>query len=134
MGLQDIQIGFGEEGERTALSEAVRVLQSGGTMTLVDEYPFSKFDALLNHLPVQVLGREEHELDVRWDRRVAERAIALYAEGWVAQARTNDPEERKRIYGREHSRMKAEMERQLHQQGHYVPFGPMRMVTLRKAD
>lgn len=134
MGLQDIKIGFGEDGERASLSEATRVLGSKGTMTLVDEHSFDKFDALVSQLPLRVMDRGKRDLDTRWDRRVAERAIALYAEGWVAQARAADPQKRKRTYDEEHSRMEAEMERQLEERGCYVPFGPMRMVVVRKVD
>ncbi|NIN01706.1 MAG: methyltransferase domain-containing protein [candidate division Zixibacteria bacterium] len=132
MGLQDIKIGFGGDGERASLSEATRVLRSDGTMTLVDEYSFDKFDVLLNSLPLRVTERGERDLDTRWDREVAERAIPLYAEGWVAQARVTDPEDRKRIYDKEHARMETEMARQFRNQGYYVPFGPMRMVIARK--
>ncbi len=132
MGLQDIKIGFGGDGERASLSEATRVLRSDGTMTLVDEYSFDKLDVLLKSLPLRVMERRERDLELRWDRQVAERAIALYAEGWVAQVRAADPKERKRIYDEEHARMKAEMERQLQERGYYVPFGPMRMVIARK--
>lgn len=103
-------------------------------MTLVDEYSFHEFDALVSELPLRVTDRGKRDLDTRWDRRVAERAIALYAEGWVAQAREADPQERKRTYDEEHSRMKAEMERQLQERGCYVPFGPMRMVVFRKVS
>lgn len=134
MGLQDIEIGFGEDGERASLSEATRVLRSEGIMTLVDEYSFEKFDAQVRDLPLRVMDRGERDLDTRWDRRVAERAIALYAEGWVAQARAADLQERKRIYDKEHSRMKGEMERQFQERGYYVPFGPMRMVVVRKVS
>lgn len=132
MGLQDIKIGFGGDGERASLSEATRVLRSDGTMTLVDEYSFDKFDVLLDGLPLRVMEHGERDLDARWDRQVAERAIALYAEGWVAQVRAAEPKERKRICDKEHARMKAEMERQFRNQGYYVPFGPMRMVIARK--
>jgi ubiquinone/menaquinone biosynthesis C-methylase UbiE len=134
MGLQDIKIGFGEDGERTSLSEATRVVRSEGTMILVDEYSFHEFDSLVRDLPLLVVDQGECHLDTRWDRRVAERAIALYAEGWVTQARAADPQKRKRTYDEEHSRMHAEMEGQLQERGCYVPFGPMRMVVFRKVS
>jgi hypothetical protein len=131
LGLQDVQIGFGVAGVQEAVAEAVRVLCLGGMLTLLDEFPFERFDATLAGLPVVVVDRGERGLDVRWDRQVAERAVALYAEGWVAQARVGGPaaqEQARKVRGR----MVAEMERQLASQGYYVPFGPVRMVIARK--
>jgi SAM-dependent methyltransferase len=132
LGLQDIEIGFGEEGVQDAVAEAVRVLCPSGVLALLDEFPFEQFGALLDELPVMVIDRRERALDVRWDRQVAERAISLYTEGWVAQARLADPAAQERTRSEVHSRMVAEMERQLATQGYYVPFGPMRMVVVRK--
>ncbi|MBC7264599.1 MAG: class I SAM-dependent methyltransferase [Chloroflexi bacterium] len=132
LGLQDIAIGFGESGVRTTLSEAVRVLRTDGTLTLLDEFPFEKLDVLLEGLPLVVIDREERALDVRWDRRVAERAIMLYTEGWVAQARLSDEAAQQRTRVEVRSRMVAEMERQLSAQGYYVPFGPVRMLVAQK--
>jgi SAM-dependent methyltransferase len=132
LGLQDIEIGFGEEGVQDAVAEAVRVTRRGGMLILLDEFPFERFDVLLNALPVVMADQGEHALDVRWGRQVAERAVALYAEGWVAQARVPDPAAQEQSCIEVHSRMVAEMERQLDTQGYYVPFGPVRMVVARK--
>jgi ubiquinone/menaquinone biosynthesis C-methylase UbiE len=133
LGLQDIEIGFGQAGVRTALAEAARVLQVKGTLTLLDEFSFEQFDKLLTGLWLIELDRAERELDVRWDRQVAERALDLYSEGWVAQVRSNSTAERKRLYTEIRGRMEAELERQLGNQGYYVPFGPVRMIILQKA-
>jgi SAM-dependent methyltransferase len=134
LGLQDIEIGFGTEGVRAALAEAGRVLGAGGTLTLVDEFPWDKFAALLAGLPLGVTRQEEKPLDTHWERAVAERAIVLYAEGWTVQARPADAEESARIHAEAYRRMAIEMERQLREQGYYVPFGPLRMVVARKEN
>jgi ubiquinone/menaquinone biosynthesis C-methylase UbiE len=131
LGLQDIEIGFGEEGVRTALTEAVRVLHSEGTLTLIDEFPFDRFERLLDGIPVEIKDKEERALDVRWERGVAERAIELYAEGWVAQERLEGEAAKEKAYREAHARMKAKMEKQLAERGYYVPFGPMQMVIVR---
>jgi SAM-dependent methyltransferase len=132
LGLQDVEIGFGEEGMRDAVAETVRVLRPGGVLVLLDEFPFERFDALLGEPPVTVIDQAERELDVQWARQVAERAIALYAEGWVAQARVDDRAAQEQTRREVHGRMAAEMERQLATQGYYVPFGPVRMVVAQK--
>jgi SAM-dependent methyltransferase len=132
LGLQDIEIGFGDAGVRAALAEATRSLRPGGALTLVDEFPQGRLAALLEGLPLAVVKRAERALDVRWDRRVAERAISLYATGWAAQARPHTVEQEKRVYEQAYRRMAAEMKRQLLQQGHYIPFGPMRLLIARK--
>jgi len=132
LGLQDIAIAFGEEGVRAAVAEAVRVLRPGGVLALLDEFDAERFAALFAGLPVVVVGRGERSLDVRWDRPVAERAIALYAEGWVAQTRATDRAAQEQIRGEVHSRMLAEMEQQLAAQGYYVPFGPVRLVVAQR--
>ena len=132
LGLQDVEIGFGADGVRGTVAEAVRVLRPGGTLALLDEFPLERFEALLDGLPVAVQDRGERALDVRWDRPVAERAIALYAEGWVAQTRSDDGAARERTRAAVHDHMAAEMERQLDTRGYYVPFGPVRMVTAQK--
>jgi SAM-dependent methyltransferase len=132
LGLQDIEIGFGEDGVWDAIAEAVRVLSPGGVLALFDEFPFEQFDALLDELPVTVIDRGERELDVRWDRQAAERAIGLYTEGWVAQTRCADRSAQERTHSEVYNRMATEMERQLATQGYYVPFGPVRMVAARK--
>jgi len=134
LGLQDIKIGFGAEGVAEALSEACCVLRTGGALTLLDEFPFERFEALLRDLPVRVADRAERSLDVRWGREVAERAIALYAEGWAAQARADDPAGREGVRASAHRRMRQEMERQFKAQGFYVPFGAVRMAVARKTS
>jgi hypothetical protein len=80
------------------------------------------------------VGREQRALDVRWERPVAERAVALYAEGQVAQMRLRDPAQRERVRRRVHRAMAAQMERQFASRGAYVPFDPIRMVVARKAE
>ena len=132
LGLQDIEIGFGQAGVRSALTEAVRILQTNGTLTLLDEFSFKQFDSLLTGLPIVILDKAERTLDVRWDRQVAERAIDFYAEGWVAQARLISSDERQLLYTETHVRMKARMEQQLNIQGYFVPFGPVRKIVLGK--
>jgi len=133
LGLQDIAIGFGEEGIQATVIEAVRVLRPGGVLVLLDEFPFERFDGLLRGLPVVVAARRECALDVRWNRQVAEQAIVLYAKGYVAQARLTDSTAQERTFQEVRARMLVDMERQLRDQGHYVPFGTVRMVVARKA-
>ncbi|HUV88417.1 MAG TPA: class I SAM-dependent methyltransferase [Anaerolineae bacterium] len=132
LGLQDVEIGFGEQGVREVVAEAVRVLSPDGMLTLLDEFPVERFDALLDELPVAVTDCGERALDVRWNRQVAERAIALYAEGWLAQARASGQAAHDQIRTEVRSRMAVEVKRQLDTQGYYVPFGPVRMVVARK--
>jgi hypothetical protein len=133
LGLQDIEIGFGLEGVRDAVVEAVRVLKPGSALTLLDQYPAEQIERLMTGAPVELVDAGECALEVRWNRRVAERAVALYAEGYVAQARPSGRGERERIYGEVYGQMAARMEQQLATQGYYVPFGPMHMIVLRKA-
>jgi hypothetical protein len=111
-----------------------RVLRPGGALTLLDEFPLERFDALLDGLGLLVTDRGARDLDVRWNRQVAERAIALYAQGWVAQARAADQEVQEQTHTEVHAQMAAEMERQLSTQGYYVPFEPVRMLVARKAS
>jgi ubiquinone/menaquinone biosynthesis C-methylase UbiE len=132
LGLQDIEIGFGGIGVKQALAEAVRVLQWDGVLILLDEFSFEHFDDLLASLPIIILDKAERELDVRWDREVAERAIELYAEGWVIQARPANETKRRRIYTKSYTRLKADMENQLNEKGFYVPFGPVRFIISKK--
>lgn len=132
LGLQDIEIGFGPAGVQAAITEAVRALKWKGILILLDEYSFERFENIVKDLPIIVITRAERALDVRWDRKVAERAIEVYSEGWVAQARLNYADERQRLYEDVFARMKAEMEDQLSKQGYYVPFGPVRLMILQK--
>jgi len=132
LGLQDIEIGFGAEGARAAVAETVRALRPDGMLTLLDEFTFERFDALLDGLPVVVMDRGECALDVQWNRQVAERAIALYAAGWAAQTRDADHAAQEQTCAEVHRRMATEMERQLETQGYYAPFGPVRVIVARK--
>jgi SAM-dependent methyltransferase len=134
LGLQDIEIGYGQAGVRETLAEAARVLRAGGTLVLLDEYPLQRFEALLDGLPVAWIDRAERELDVRWRGEVATRAVELYAEGWVAQMRLppGDRAAREAAYRETLARMRSEVEAQITRQGYYVPFGPVRMVVVQK--
>jgi SAM-dependent methyltransferase len=134
LGLQDIEIGFGESGLRAAIAEATRVLRPGRALTLMDEFPLDRFEKLLEGLPLSIMLRAERSLDVRWTREVATRAIEVFADGWVVQTRTVDPEEQERTRADVRTKMTAEMERQLEATGHYVPFGPVRMVVARRIE
>ncbi|UCC11449.1 MAG: class I SAM-dependent methyltransferase [candidate division WOR-3 bacterium] len=131
LGLQDIKIGFGETGVAKSVREAVRVLRYRGVMVLIDEFPFSDFQKILDELPVIEVERAERRIDVRWERGIAERAIALYAEGWVAQHRGHCD---RRLYDEKFTEMKYDMEDQLREQGYYVPFGPIRMIIVEKRE
>jgi ubiquinone/menaquinone biosynthesis C-methylase UbiE len=132
LGLQDIKIGFGERGMQETIAEAVRVLRAGGVLALLDEFPFEQYDAMLDQLPTMVTDRAERALDVQWSREVAERAIGLYAEGWVAQARTSDQALQGQMRATVRAQMLKELEEQLATQGHYVPFGVVRLVVVQK--
>ncbi len=132
LGLQDVEIGFGKAGVRDAVAEAVRTLRQGGVLALLDAFPLERFKKLLGGLPATVVYLGERELDVRWDREVAERAITLYAEGWVAQSRPTDATAGARLYDEVYLRMAAEMERQFNERDYYVPFGPVCVVVARK--
>ncbi|UCF70707.1 MAG: class I SAM-dependent methyltransferase [candidate division WOR-3 bacterium] len=132
LGLQDIRIGFGDSGIYEALREATRVLRRDGVLVLLDEFPFEEFDTFLQGMSLRVMKRCERDLDVRWDRVTAEKAITLYARGYVKQKRTIDEEERVRIYDEVYTGMKGEMEKQLLDSGYYVPFNSVRMVICKK--
>jgi SAM-dependent methyltransferase len=134
LGLQDIEIGFGEAGVRETLAEAVRVVRAGGTLVLLDEYPWQHFEALLDGLPVVWIDGAEREPDVRWMGEVATRAVELYAEGWVAQMRlpAGDRAAREAAYRETLVRMRSEVEAQIAGQGHYVPSGPVRLIVVQK--
>jgi ubiquinone/menaquinone biosynthesis C-methylase UbiE len=132
LGLQDVEIGYGEGGMRQAVQEAVRVLCQEGVLVLLDEFSTDRFARLLDGLPVVWIDGAEQELNVQWDREVARRAAKLYAEGWAAQARPADEAARRSAYRDALARIEAEVEAQLDRQGYYVPFGPVRMVVVRK--
>jgi SAM-dependent methyltransferase len=134
LGLQDVEIGFGGEGLQKVVAETGRVLRPDGTLVLLDEFPFERLGLLLRGLPLAVIDHAKRALDVRWDRQVAERAIALYAEGWAEQVRLDDRSAVERARRDARSRMAADMERQFAERGYYVPFGPIRMVVARKKE
>jgi SAM-dependent methyltransferase len=132
LGLQDVEIGYGEAGVRGTVHEAVRVLRREGVLVLLDEFPFERLTALLDGLPVAWIDRAERELDVRWDQEIAQRAAALYAEGWAAQTRPQGETARRTAYRDALARIEAEVEAQVARQGYYVPLGPVRMAVIRK--
>jgi len=134
LGLQDIEIGFGEQGVQEALAEAVRVLCPGGVLVLLDEFSIDRLVALLDELPVTLIDQGEQELGVQWDRKVARAAVRLYAEGWVAQMRLpkDDKAARETAYQEVLARMEAEVEEQMARQGYYIPFDPVRIVVAQK--
>ena len=134
LGLQDIEIGFGQEGMRRAIAEAVRVLGTNGILVLLDEFSFERFGSLLAGLPLTVIDHAERTLDVPWSRDVAERAIALYAEGWAVQARLEDEVAEMQTRFEIHGEMLENMQRQLAECGYYVPFGPVRMVLASREE
>jgi ubiquinone/menaquinone biosynthesis C-methylase UbiE len=132
LGLQDIEIGFGEEGVQGALTEAVRILRPGGFLILIDESSLPRFTNFLRDLPVEVIQYAKQSLDVQWRREVAERAIKLYAQGWVTQARPESEGEKDKIFEETYQRMKLDMEQQFTEKGYYVPFGPFYLIVAQK--
>jgi len=132
LGLQDIAIGFFEAGVRAALEEATRVLKPEGILAVADEFSIERLRDLLDPLPLDVFRVDERELDVHWNRQVAERAIELYADGWGGQVRSGDPAERAAARVEALARMREELERQLADRGFYVPFGPIRLAIARR--
>jgi SAM-dependent methyltransferase len=134
MGLQDIEIGFGEDGVLNTLSEAVRVLRPGGVLTLLDEIEFKRMEKFLEGLPVTVQDRAERRLDIQWNHHVASMAIRLYARGWTDQMRLpqQDTEAHHEAYQAVLTRLETEVEQQIAEQGYYVPFGPIRIIVAHK--
>jgi SAM-dependent methyltransferase len=132
MGLQDIELAFGERGLREALRESIRVLRPSGTFTLLDEYSFQRYDALLGPLDARIDIRDERDLDVKWDRETSSRAIELYADGWLQQKRLGDPGISRSAAAEYAQGLWADAEIQLSARGYYVPFGPVRMVVCRR--
>ncbi|KPK73769.1 hypothetical protein AMJ87_00730 [candidate division WOR_3 bacterium SM23_60] len=132
LGLQDIQIGFGQDGVRKAVSEAVRALKPNCCLTLADDFTFDTLLSLFDGQGVEVVSKDEFALDVKWSRSVAEAAIRLYSEGWAAQSRVRGVQEREEVRIDAYQRMKVEMELQLRDKGFYVPHGPVRMVVVQK--
>ena len=132
LGLQDVEIGYGEAGVRDTLDEAVRVLRAEGVLVLLDEFSFERLTAVLDGLPVAWVDRAERALNVRWDQEIAQRAAALYAEGWAVQTRPQDETTRRTAYRDALARIEAEVEAQMARQGYYVPSGPVRMAVIRK--
>jgi len=132
LGLHDIQIGFGEAGITGALRESARVLRRGGILTLLDGFPVERLEKSIRGLPFEIRDRAERDLEVRWDRETGERAINLYADGWVEQGRIRDPRERKRFRAKVYRRLKESMDQQLFARRFFVPFGPTRLLVVRK--
>jgi ubiquinone/menaquinone biosynthesis C-methylase UbiE len=134
LGLQDVEIGFGETGVRQTLVEAMRVLRAGAMLILLDEFPFRRFETLLDGLPVAWIDKAERAPDVCWNRQVAMRAAELYAEGRVTQMRlpAGDRAAHQVAYWETLARLQSEVEAQMARQGYYVPFGPVRMVGVQK--
>ena len=91
-----------------------------------------RLQELLEPLPFDEPRFEEHALDVRWGRQIAERAIELHADGWKAQVRSGDPAEKIAAGAKALARMREELERHLADCGFYVPFGPIRLAIVRK--
>jgi len=132
LGLQDVEIGYGEAGVRETLGEAVRVLRAHGVLVLLDEFSFDRFTAVLDGLPVTWIDRAQRELDVRWGHEIARQAAVLYAKGWAVQTRPPDEAARRVAYREALARLEAEVETQMGRQGYYVPSGPVRMAVVRK--
>jgi ubiquinone/menaquinone biosynthesis C-methylase UbiE len=132
MGLQDIEVAFGDQGVRQALNEAIRVLRIGGILYLLDEYSFERYDALLSALLVKIESRAERSIDVKWNRKAAEYAIGLYAEGWLEQKKQGNGEVTKEALDEYVQKLMSEADHQLSTRGFFVPFGPIRMIACRK--
>jgi hypothetical protein len=136
LGMQDVEIGFGEAGVRQMLVEVLRVLRTGGMLVLLDVYSLKRFKTLLEGLPVRWVDEAKRELDVRWGREAAMRAAELYAEGWVKQMRlqAEDSSTHQVIYRNVLERLKSEIEVQLACQGYYIPSRPVRLLIVEKLD
>ncbi len=134
LGLQDIEIGFGKEGVKETLADAIRVLKPGGLLILLDEFSFSQLANLLGDLPIEVIDYADRSLNVQWKREVAERAIELFSQGWVVQARPESETEKKKIFEETLNRLKLDLEQQLSDKGYYVPFGPIHLIIGRKKE
>lgn len=132
LGLQDIEIGFGDAGVRAAIEQAARVLKPRGILAIADEFSPERLELLLTPSALNVLTLQERELDTQWNREAAERAIELYADGWQGQVRSGEPAVKERARKQARARMRGDMERQFAKRNFYVPFGPIRLIVARK--
>ncbi|MBN2620852.1 methyltransferase domain-containing protein [candidate division WOR-3 bacterium] len=132
LGLQDIKIGSGAKGVQNTISEVARVVQQYGYVTLVDEFPSGEFHEYLSSLPLDVIKEQPLAIDVKWNRHIAEKAIELYAHGWVEQTELTDQEEKNQAFFRIYSDMKKHMEHQIRTKGYFVPFDSLRMFIMQR--
>lgn len=127
LGLQDIRIGFHKAGVKRSMQEAARVLKPDGILAVIDE-----IDVTVDKTLFDIITKMEYVLDVQWDRAVAEKAIELYAQGWVAQTRPRRKKPVVHSYEQVYQRMKSNMNKQFAEQGFYVPFGPIYVHVMKK--
>jgi len=132
MGLQDIRINAGIHGVKKAMGEIMRVVEQYGYVTVVDELPVSEFKEYLANIDHDVIKEIPLTVDVKWKRHIAERAIELYADGWIAQTELTDAHDKERLFDKVYHDMKTSMEEQLKKHGFYMPFDNMRMIVFQK--
>jgi len=132
LGLQDVNIGFGEDGVFRSVAAAIRVLETGGHLILVDEFDPSFLLSLIESEGAKVISVDEFVLDVKWSRPVAEAAIRAYSRGWAVQSRASGAKPGGTVFRETYRKMAADMEKQLNDKGFYAPHAPVRMLVAAK--
>jgi ubiquinone/menaquinone biosynthesis C-methylase UbiE len=127
LGLQDIEIGFGQDGLQATMKNALRVTKKGGKLFFID-----REETIRNASPYLVKGTKQctegvFEPDIRWDKAIARKAIALYARGYIEQMRIDDQSRREEEYERVLARMGDDMEKQLRERGSFNPLEPLHL-------
>jgi ubiquinone/menaquinone biosynthesis C-methylase UbiE len=132
LGLQDIQIGFGDVGVRDTIESAIRIVKRGGCLFFIDTEGIINIASRFLASDTKPHLQGTFEPAVQWNREIARKAIALYAHGYVDQMRIGEESRKHEEFEKVLARMNRDMEQQIHEKGYFNPLKCMHIICVEK--
>jgi SAM-dependent methyltransferase len=136
LGLQDIAITRGKENLKNVILELLQAVSPKKYLFIVDNLPIESLKAVLHQISIDydLILQQKFIPNCQWNRDVGNRAIEMYAQGYLQQELVSDnpPSDPEQALKKIHNKMLEDLENQLSEKGYFNPWGIMHLLLIQR--